>query len=77
LKIIPSPIEGEGPSIAQLVESGGSSNVTELWQGTGSIHFDMPSPIDPWHKLVVKRVIGSYFSKYDTVLTCGAVLKTY
>ena len=77
LKVIPSPIEGEGPSIAQLVESGGSSSVTELWQGTGSIHFDMPSPIDPWHKLVVKRVIGSYFCKYDTVLTCGSVLKTY
>ncbi len=77
LKVIPSPIEGEGPLIAQLVESGGSTNVIELWQGTGSIHFETPSPIDPWYQLVVKRIIGSYYSKYDTVLTCGSVLKTY
>ncbi len=77
LKIIPSPEEAEGCSIAQLVESGGSTRITELWQGTGSIHFDTPSPMDPWNKLVVKRVIGSYFSRYDTVLTYGSVLKTY
>lgn len=77
LKIVPSPIEGEGCTIAQLVASGGSTQITDPWQATGSIHFDMPSPLDPWHKLTVKRVIGSYFSRYDTVLTYGSVLKTY
>jgi acetoacetate decarboxylase len=77
LKVIPSPIEGEGPSIAQLVEPGSSSSLTELWQGIGSIDFDKPSPTDPWHELVVKRVIGSYYSKYDQVLTYGSVLKIY
>ena len=77
LKVVPSPVEGEGPSLAQLVESGGSANVSELWQGTGSLHFDAPSAIDPWHRLIVKRLIGTYYSKYDSVLTYGSVLKTY
>lgn len=77
LKIIASPIEGEGYASAQLVASGGSTHITELWQATGSIHFDTPSPMDPWHKLVVKRVTGACFCRYDTVLTYGSVLKTY
>ncbi len=77
LKIVPSPVEGEGCTIAQLVTSGGSTQINALWQGTGGIHFDTPSPMDPWHKLTVKRIIGCYFSRYDTVLTYGDVLKTY
>jgi hypothetical protein len=71
LKIVPSPVEGEGCSIAQLAASVGSTHITELWQATGAIYFDTPSILDPWHKLTVKRVMGSYFSRYDTVLTYG------
>lgn len=77
LKVIPHPVEGEGHAVAQLIEPGGSTKIAELWQGRGLIHFDTPSPIDPWHKLVVKRIIGSYYGKFDTLLTYGAVLKTY
>ena len=77
LKVIPSPVEGEGPALAQLVESGGSATVTELWQGTGSVSFDTLSAIDPWHRLAVKRVTGAYYSKSDSVLTYGSVLRTY
>jgi acetoacetate decarboxylase len=77
LKVIPNPVEGEGHSVAQLIEPGGVTKIVELWRGTGLIHFDTPSPIDPWHKLVVKRIIGSYYSKFDTLLTYGSVLKNY
>ena len=77
LKVMPSPVEGEGPSLAQLVEAGGSTVVEEAWQGTGSVRFDAPSPIDPWHRLEVKRLVSAYYIKYDSVLTYGSVLRSY
>ena len=77
LKVIPSGAEGEGPSLVQLIESGGSGSVREFWRGPGSLTFDYPSPIDPWHRLAVKKIIGVYYSVGDSVLSLGSVLKTY
>jgi len=77
LKVIPSAVEGEGPSLVQLIESAGSIDIKEQWRGPGSFHFDDPSPVDPWYRLAVSRFIGSYYSIYDSVLALGSVLKTY
>ena len=77
LKLIPNAAEGEGPSLVQLIESGCSGSVREFWRGTGSLTYDYPSPIDPWHRLAVKKIIGVYYSLGDSVLSLGPVLKTY
>ena len=77
LKVVPSPVEGEGPALVQLVESGGSGTIIEHWQGPGSIQFDHPSPTDPWYQLGVKRITAAYYTIANSVLTLGSILKTY
>jgi acetoacetate decarboxylase len=77
LKVIPGGTQSGAPALVQLVESGGSGNVRECWRGTGSLTFDHPSPIDPWHRLTIKNIIGVYYNITDSVLSLGSVLKTY
>lgn len=78
LRVIPSPEEGQPPSLAQLIETPIADWRThEMWTGPGTLSFDAQSDLDPWYKLPVRQVKGALYSRYDFTLPHGRVLKTY
>ena len=77
LRVIPSPDGGQEPSLAELIEVPPDSKLIDAWEGTGSLTFDSPSEIDPWHRLAVKRIVSAVYRRYDTVLHPGKVIKRY
>lgn len=77
LRVIPSPEEGAGPSLAQLIDVASQRQVKAMWQGPGSVSFDTPSALDPWYKLPVRRVLRAYYTRSDLVLGHGSIVKTY
>jgi acetoacetate decarboxylase len=84
LKMIPSPERGAPPEVCELVEVGIESTVQvggdgrpELFSGPASVHFDSPSPADPWASVPVGRLVRATYGRYDSVLTYGRVLHRY
>lgn len=84
LKVIPSPEAGAPPEVCELVEVAIDSTVRlagdgspELFSGPGTLHFDQPSPTDPWASVPVRRMIRSTYGRYDSVLKHGRVLHRY
>lgn len=77
LRVIPSPEEGQPPSLAELVELPNSTQAHEWWGGQGSVCFDSISEIDPWYRLKVKRIITASYSRLDLVLKYGKIIKRY
>lgn len=77
LRVIPSPGEGEAPSVAQLIEINSKMTVKEVWNGTGWAKFHSASTLDPWHKLDVKRVVSATYQIYDMVLGFGRNVQDY
>lgn len=77
LRVIPSPEEGAPPSIAELVEIADQPETHELWAGTGSVSFDNPSTLDPWHRLPVRRTKRGYYRRYDLTSPHGRIIKRY
>jgi acetoacetate decarboxylase len=84
LKLIPDAEPSGVPALAQLVACDfqvkpvvGSDGVAHLWEGPGSLVFDAPSALDPWHVLPVKRVLACRYGRFDALLPHGRVLKSY
>ena len=78
LRIIPSPVEGAPPSLAELIEVPPRNNVLlESWTGPGWAVFHSNSGIDSWHKLAIKQILGASYRKYHMELGFGKVVKTY
>jgi acetoacetate decarboxylase len=78
LRVIPSPEENQPPSLAQLIETPAADwRGHEMWTGSGTLSFDCPTDLDPWHKLPVRHVKGAVYTRYDFTLPHGRVLKTY
>jgi acetoacetate decarboxylase len=77
LRVIPSPEEGAGPSVAELVQVPSKITILGAWQGPGWIHFETSSVIDPWYKLPVKQIVDATYYLYDHELGYGKVLKRY
>jgi|TARA_Y100000310_G_scaffold342703_1_gene447005 acetoacetate decarboxylase len=77
LRLIPSPVEGAKPSLAELVETHSVSTTKQAWTGPGWVEFHSHSQVDPWHKLKVKEVVNANYRIYDTVLGFGRVVRTY
>jgi acetoacetate decarboxylase len=55
LRVIPSPVEGERPSVKELVPSQMILKGGETWVGTGSVSFPTQMASHPLHKLEVLR----------------------
>jgi len=77
LKVIPGAEEGAEPSVMELIEVPPQSTTIEAWQGTGSLQFDSPSSLDPWHKIEVRKMLTAVYRRYDQVLDYGRVIKRY
>ncbi|MCZ7573301.1 MAG: acetoacetate decarboxylase family protein [Ardenticatenaceae bacterium] len=78
LRVIPNVEEGRGPAVAELVDRNGHRTTPkEVWTGRGSLTFNVPSEIDPWYKLGVKRILSATYGTYDYILGYGKVLRTY
>ena len=78
LRVIPSPEEGQPPSLAQLIEIPAADWRThEMWAGSGTLSLDARSDLDPWHRLPVRQIKGALYARYDFTLPYGRVLKTY
>jgi len=77
LRVIPNAEEGKEPSVAELIDTTATFTTLELWEGPGWAQYDAISPIDPWYKLEVKKVVGASYRIYHQLLPCGKVVKTY
>ncbi len=77
LRLIPSPVEGAKPSLAELIETHSVSTTKQQWSGPGWAEFHSHSQVDPWHKLKVKEVVNANYRIYDMVLGFGRVVRTY
>lgn len=75
LRLIPSPTEGENPTVSELIETHTTNIGRDLWTGTGWVDFHSQSAIDPWHKLSVKQIISSTYSHYDFILGFGRAVE--
>jgi acetoacetate decarboxylase len=61
LRVIPSPIMGEPPSLVELIRSETIVSNLEVFSGPGSCSFTGMSVLDPWHKVpVVEMIMASY-----------------
>lgn len=77
LSVIPSPTDGEKPSLADLVDTHSVNTVKSEWQWPGWIEFHNHSDLNPWYKLKVKKVINASYRIYDMVPGFGEVVKRY
>ena len=77
LRLIPSPVEGAKPSLAELVETHSVTTMKQSWSGPGWVEFHSHSQVDPWHKLKVKEVVAANYRINDMILGFGRVVRTY
>ncbi len=78
LRVIPSAEPGMPPALAQLIEVRTMDTQThEAWSGSATLHYDTASELDPWHRLPVRKVLGTAYTRYDFVLPHGRVVHTY
>ncbi|BCS29631.1 acetoacetate decarboxylase family protein [Aspergillus puulaauensis] len=55
LRVIPSVVPGQGPSVKELVPVDITIEGSAVWQGSGSVCFPAPSRFDPMHQVKVLR----------------------
>jgi acetoacetate decarboxylase len=77
LRVIPSPEEGQGPSLMELIETPSTGTTKDAWEGTGSAVFNSPSDVDPRHRFAVKKMLRSVYMRGDMVLPFGRIVKRY
>lgn len=55
LRVIPSVIANQSPSVKELVPVDICMEASEVWHGAGSVYFPEPSRFDPMHEVKVVR----------------------
>lgn len=76
LRVIPSPIPGQAPSITELVPSTMTALSGEVWAGQGSVHLSGASEFTPLHRFPVVQTLGAMLIRHaDMRLT--APTETY
>lgn len=76
VRAIPSPEEGGGFSLLELVQLDMIQHPIEMWVGTGNCYFTGASDFDPWHCLPAKRMLGCVFAVMDFDLGNGRILES-
>ncbi len=76
-RVIPSPDGSSTPSLAELIETPTETSNVDAYTGSGSLEFNSTSSIDPWHRLVVKKMLNAGYRRFDMVLHPGKVVKRY
>ncbi len=78
LRVIPSPEEGQGPSLAELIQTPSVDRRTqEAWTGPATLRYEAASALDPWHALPVVKIVAGTYSRYDFTLPHGRVVRRY
>jgi acetoacetate decarboxylase len=78
LRVIPSPEEGQPPSVAELIQVANADRHThEAWTGPATLRYEASSTLDPWHALPVKEITAGVYSRYDFTLPHGRILRRY
>jgi acetoacetate decarboxylase len=76
LRVIPSPVLGEPPSLAELIRSNTIASNIEVFSGPGSCSFTGASVLDPWHKVPVVNMIMSTYIISDFTFKDSEILET-
>ncbi|OGM48965.1 hypothetical protein ABOM_003201 [Aspergillus bombycis] len=76
LRVIPSVVPGQGPSVKELVPVDIKIQANEGWEGSGSISFPEPSRFDPMHEVKVLRYINATLLR-NAVLTIRLPTKVF
>ena len=76
LRVIPSPIMGEPPSLVELIKLQGDHSNLEMFSGPGNLHFTGVSSLDPWHKVPVKNMLSSIYMTADLTFKESKILAT-
>ena len=76
LRVIPSPVMGEPPSLVELVQMEGTIDNVEMWTGPGNCHFTGVSGLDPWHKVPVVKMIAASYIVADLSFKESKILET-
>lgn len=84
LKVIPHAEKSNAPAIAQLVSCDfqvkpvvATDGLTEVWQGPGSLTYNAPTAVDPWHRLRVEEVVSCTYGFFNAYLPHGEVVVDY
>jgi len=75
LKVIPSPVIGEGPQICQLVGlevKNATDTPHDTWACSGSISWGVSSSEDPWYETKITKILDSYYTVRKTYVTLGS-----
>jgi|GEM_PF-1655302 len=76
LRVIPSPVMGEPPSLVELIKLEGSHSNMEVYWGPGNVHFTGMSSLDPWHKVPVVNMLSSVYITADLTFKDSEILAT-
>ena len=68
LRVIPSPLPDQPPSVRELVPLDMRITHEEAWACSGSISFPEPSGMDPIHELDIVRYEGSVLIRHATAV---------
>ncbi|GAQ35534.1 hypothetical protein AtubIFM56815_002791 [Aspergillus tubingensis] len=61
LRVLPSPIAGQPPSVRELMPLALKITAKEIWEGEGSVSFPEPSEVDPMHRIEIVRYESAHF----------------
>jgi len=76
LRVIPSPVMGADPSLAELIQLESDYDNIELWSGPGNCSFTGASVLDPWHKVPVVEMIAATYIVSDLSFKDAKILET-
>ncbi|WAO96895.1 Hypothetical protein NCS54_01458700 [Fusarium falciforme] len=71
LRLIPSPVVGAVHTVKDLVPAIMAFKSSEVWTGTGSIHFPRKSAIDKWADVDILKYEGAFLARNATATLYG------
>ena len=54
-----------------------TDGLAEVWSGPGSLAYNTPTDVDPWHRLSVKEIVSCRYGWFNAYLPYGKVLTEY
>ena len=54
-----------------------TDGLAEVWSGPGSLVYNSPTAVDPWHLLSVKEIVSCRYGWFNAHLPYGKILTEY
>lgn len=71
LRLIPSPVVDAAHTVKELVPAVMAWKASEVWTGTGSIHFPRKSALDKWAAMDILKYEGAFLARNATATLYG------